>query len=126
MVDALCMNDLDPYGRELNAPLDELYQDLVHRLFETPGSNIDDVDRGIGIENMLSGGFDASVSGGPAGIVSRRIETDFRKDNRVKDVRADVVQRDDGVYEIAIQVVANETVLGITLEADGTGVRVVS
>jgi hypothetical protein len=125
MVDALCMNDLDLYGRDLNDPLGELYQDLVHRLFELLGSNADDADRGVGIEDMLSGGF-VATNGGPGVSTAHRIEKDFLKDDRVKEVAANVVERAAGDFEINIQIVANEGTLGITLEGNANGVRVVS
>lgn len=125
MSDAVCLYDLNANGLELNDPLAELYQDLVHRLFEVPGSNLDDADRGVGIEAILSQAVNAAGGDGSQ-TITHRIETDFVKDNRVKQVRATVLSPAPNEYDVDIQVVADEGVLGIRLEADASGVRVVS
>jgi hypothetical protein len=120
MTDARCLDDLDPFGAELDDPLEELFQDLYHRLIEAPGSNIDDPARGFGLDGRLSSSSRASV-------VLTTIETgicaEFRKDDRVLDVSASVTSSSPGAYEIAIRVVADEGVLGIKLARDGNGVR---
>jgi hypothetical protein len=117
MVDALCLDDLDPYGREINDPLRELYSDLYHRLLEAPGSNIDDPDRGVGLFSLLSAGFDPAT--GPSQLVKNPIEADFRKDGRVQAVSASAALSADGTIAVSIQVVANFGVLGITATFDG-------
>ncbi len=120
MVDALCLEDLDLFGTELDDPLAELYQDLFHRLIERPGSNIDDPDRGFGLEQQLSGGVrpaDALVT------LQHGIEGELRKDDRVHDVKATVTTTAPGEYAINIQVQCDEGVMGITLVKDGDGVR---
>lgn len=123
MVDALCLDDLDAYGRELDAPLDELWQDLYHRLFERPGSNVDDPDRGIGLEDLLSAGFDPAA-GAPSQLIAGRIRSDFLKDDRVKDAQASLSVGADGQVTGAIQIVADEGVLGVTLSFFGGVVTV--
>lgn len=117
MVDALCLDDLDANGRELDSPLDELWQDLYHRLLEAPGSNIDDPDRGVGLEDLLSAGFDPSA-GAPSQLIAQRIRTDVLKDARVRDVQAFFTW--DGVtVSGTIEIVADEGVLGVTLTFAG-------
>lgn len=55
----LCIDDVDPYARECTDPLQELEQDLYHRLLEPPDTNLDAIlageQRGLGLEDMLSG-----------------------------------------------------------------------
>lgn len=113
MTDLLCGLDLDPYGRELNDPIEELSQDLIHRAIEVPNSNIDEPDRGVGLEETLSGTT--------AGATTRRLESDWKKDDRVTDVRATTTLLERGSYSMSVDVIANESKLGITLESDGGG-----
>lgn len=115
MADALCYDDLDEFGGELDDPLEELAQDLYHRIVEPYGSNIDDEDRGLGIEGRLSGVVDASLK--------TDIETELSKDDRVQAVRATISKTADGEYRIDIEIKANERTLGIALEGDAGGVR---
>jgi hypothetical protein len=120
MVDALCLDDLDANGGELDDPLAELYQDLYHRLIEAPGSNLDDPSRGYGIEGRLSaaGRKDAV---GPS--IKHGIESELCKDVRVHNARATVTSPADGEYRVEIEIVADEGLLGIVLVSDGGGVR---
>lgn len=120
MVDALCLDDLDQFGTELDDPLAELYQDLYHRIIEPPGSNIDDPNRGFGLEGKLSAGV---RHGGIAPWIKVGLENELRKDDRVRDVRATITDTGNGECRIEIAVVADEGKIGITLVSDGTGVR---
>ena len=120
MADALCIDDLDLFGTELNDPLQELAQDLYHRIIEAPGSNLDDPARGYGLAGRLSG---AGRSSDLLTSIRHGIEAELRKDDRVLDVRATVESPATGEYEVTVEIVANEGVLGIKLEADGNGVR---
>jgi hypothetical protein len=116
MTDGLALLDLDLYGREINDPLQELYQDLVHRLFESPGSNPADLDRGVGLFAMLSGRLQLIP-------IVAMIEADLVKDDRVSSCSAAVTAQDsNGNYLVSVQVVCNEAKLGISLavNADGT------
>lgn len=115
MVDALCFDDLDLFGRELDDPIEELRQDQYHRLIEPPGSNIDDVGRGLGVDEMLSGVFDPTVC--------RKIENELRKDNRVAAVVAEFTEADraTGTFAIDIRSELDGQALGLTLVADGQG-----
>lgn len=83
-MDALCFDDLDAFGTELDDPVEELQQDLFHRLIEKPGENPDDSDRGVGINAMLSGVVDGSLK--------HRIEADFVKDDRVTACNATITE----------------------------------
>jgi hypothetical protein len=120
MVDALCLDDLDLFGGELDDPLAELAQDLYHRIIEAPGSNLDDPARGFGLEGRLSG---AGRPGTIATTIQHGLESEMRKDKRVRDARASVTSPASDEYRVDLQIVADEGVLGISLVKDGSGVR---
>lgn len=120
MVDALCWDDLDAFGTELDDPLAELLQDLFHRLIETPGSNLDDPDRGYGLPDLLSSG---ALPGEITTSIQHGIETELRKDDRVYSVAALVQETSKGEYSISIDIVADEEKLQLLLVASGTNVR---
>jgi hypothetical protein len=116
-VDLKCFQDLDPFATELDDPLSELDQDVFHILVEPPGSNIDDIDRGIGIEEALSGRLDP--------MLARRIEAQLQRDERI-DVARCLIEPDgtvEGHYRIDIEIEANTDVLGISFAFDGTVLR---
>jgi hypothetical protein len=52
--DLVCLDDLDANASETTSDLQTLIQDVYHVLIEIYGSNIDDVDRGLNVEGMLS------------------------------------------------------------------------
>ncbi len=119
-MDALCLDDLDQFGGELDDPLAELAQDLYHRVIEAPGSNFDDVARGYGLEGKLSGGNRGATF---LTDIKQGLEAEMRKDSRVLEARAEVTSPATGEYEAHIDIVCDEGELGIKLEADGAGVR---
>ncbi len=120
MADALCLDDLDLFGGEIDDPLQELAQDLYHRLIEAPGSNLDDPARGFGLEGRLSG---SGRPGTIAASLAHEIEAEMRKDDRVRNAIATVTSPAAGEYRIDLQIQADEGVLKITLVKDGAGVR---
>jgi hypothetical protein len=114
MMDAVCFLDLDPFATEMDDPLGELYQDLVHRLIEEPGSNPDDVDRGVGITDRLSGAYSPAIA--------REVELDFAKDERVQACSCTVVEgAKAGSYDVEIQVVATAGTFAMAFTYDGQG-----
>lgn len=113
MVDALCFDDLDEFGRELNDPISELEQDIVHMLFESYGSNPDAPNRSIGLEDALSGPVDPGLK--------HRIERKLSDDVRIIGAQATLTQLDNGSVQIDLKIQANESELGISLVFDGSG-----
>ena len=120
MVDALCLDDLDPFGTELDDPLAELYQDLYHRIIEAPGSNLDDPDRGFGLEGRLSAAGRKKALGAS---IKHGLEAELRKDPGVHNARATITETAPNEYAIAIEIEADEAALKITLVRNGAGVR---
>ena len=114
MSELRCYEDLDSFGAETEDALEDLQQDLYHRLVEERGSNIDDRDRGLGIEDLLSGVLDPGLK--------YLVEHELRKDARVLAVEAILSEGDAaGTYRLDIKVQADEGELGITLESDAAG-----
>lgn len=113
MTEIRCFDDLDEFGAETADAYEELLQDLYHRLIEPPGSNIDDRDRGLGIEDALSGRV--------ASALKHRIEVELRKDDRVTAVDAQITEIETGSFRIAISIEADEETLGLVLETDAGG-----
>lgn len=107
MTDLLCTNDLDPMAAEIDDPVDELEQDFYHRLIEPYGSNLDDPDRGVGLEDMLSGVVDNSLAS--------RIDAEGKKDDRIDSVSTIVTQTGPETYQITIEIQPTGALL---LEAD--------
>lgn len=113
MPEIRCYADVDRFGAETLDELEDLEQDLYHRLIEQRGSNLDDPDRGLGIEDMLSGTVESTWK--------TKIEAELRKDERVTAVAATITQIDTSIFRIEIQVEADEEELGLVLEADASG-----
>lgn len=113
MVDVRCFSDLDLAGTDIDDPVEELNQDLFHRLIERYGSNIDDPDRGVGLLDILSSSVDAEE-------IAARVRTDFRKDDRVETVTTKLTKLDEGEYLLEIDcqpigsIAARVTTDGIT------------
>jgi hypothetical protein len=119
--DLVAYNDLDPLGSECADPLQELEQDLWHRLIETYGSNPDDPDRGVGLYGRLSKAEDPQLG--------RDIQLDFQKDPRVDSVAVTLTYTGlaAGIAcQVDIAVVGDAGELGITVvkTTDGTIARV--
>jgi hypothetical protein len=105
--DLVLVDDLDPLGAETTSEAQNLSQDCYHNLIARPGSNLDDINRGVGVDQYLSGTLQ-SFNALP-GI----IETDFLKDSRIQNCAAAVVQNADGSYTISVQIVGVVGVLNL-------------
>lgn len=113
MPDVVCFEDLDEFGRDLDDPVEELYQDIVHMLFESFGTNADAPDRSIGLEDALSAPTDPSLR--------HRIELKLTDDPRIDAAEATLVSVDDTHTRIDLKIQANATELGVALIFDGAG-----
>lgn len=119
-LDALCGDDLDQYGGELTDPLAVYKQDFFHRLIEPPGSNPDDPDRGLGLEELCS----SPVS---AGGLELLIQNEILKDRRASTCTANVRVTDNGnagqTVTISIVVEVNRQELKLEVIVDKNGAR---
>ncbi len=115
-MDGLAFDDMDEFGRELDDPLEELVQDVVHGLLETFGSNPDLLTRGAGLLAALSG---------PAnrlGAVKAQIESQLNADNRLTSATVDIQPTSErGAYAITMVLGVNTNVLEVTLVVDSSG-----
>ncbi len=112
-MDVVCFDDLDEFGRDLDDPLEELWQDVVHMLFESFGTNADAPDRSIALEDALSGPLDPGLR--------HRIETKLTDDPRIDAAQATMTDEGNGITRIELKLQANQTELGVTLTFDGAG-----
>lgn len=115
--DLVCLDDMDPFASETTSDLQNLWQDVYHVLLQDPGSNPDDVDRGLGVVNLLSG--DTSV----LATLPRTAEQELLKDDRIDAVKIALVQipvggtlsngtvLDGGGYELLVQIQPSGAVL---------------
>jgi hypothetical protein len=117
-MDLVCREDLDPFAAETDDELEQLAQDLEHRLLEDYGSNPDDEDRGVGLLSRLSG-TDSPL------MIARLIEADFLKDDRVLTCEAIVELAEGGnagtVATVDLKVTTSDGLLklGYAVGSDG-------
>jgi hypothetical protein len=115
-MDVVCFEDLDEFGEDLDDPVAELLQDILHMLLEDFGSNADAPNRSIGLEAALSGTSDPSLK--------HRVETRLADDPRIIAVEATFVQVENGPSDditITLRIQADAGTLGIELLFDGAG-----
>lgn len=119
-MDLLAFDDMSEFGAETRSPIEELEQDLYHRLVERHGANLDDPNRGLGVEDALSGPIDRALGAS--------IEAEFRKDPRVAAVKATVTEIDatsnaGASVRLEIDIECDEGELGMVLTFDSLGLR---
>lgn len=118
-MDLVWRDDLDEFASETDDELEQLAQDLEHRLLEEYGSNPDDEDRGVGLMSRLSGSDEPTK-------IARLIEADFHKDERVLTCVANVALTGDkasGVLarlDLTVSTTDGLLKLGYAANADGT------
>lgn len=103
-------SDSDPLFSETLSEVQNLQQDLGHRLVELPGSNADfgpNNTRGIGIMTYLNSSSERLV-GLPA-----RIDAEFIQDFRVLDSSTTISQAPDGTFQLVSQVTTQAGVFGL-------------
>jgi hypothetical protein len=105
--DLVCVLDLDPNGNETRSDLQTLEQDVLHVLIELLSSNPDDPDRGVGVDQYLSGTQDDLAK------VPRIIENQLEQDDRIDGCSANLSQQADGLWVLSIQVQVDGVVLGL-------------
>lgn len=96
--DLVLATDMDPLAVETTSEIENLAQDCYHWLICIPGGNLDNIDRGVGIYQYLSGTSDELRS------LPSAIEADFQKDARVVDCVASIQGQPNGAPLISVQV----------------------
>lgn len=107
--------DLDPLASETTSELQNLAQDCYHWLLAWPGSNPDDLTRGVGVEQYLGGSTDTFAS------LPSAIETDFLKDTRILGCAAQIITNPDGSFLLNISVQAITGVLPLSFRYTQAG-----
>lgn len=126
----LCLDDVDPYAREITNPLEELKQDIFHRLLEDPDSNLDAIamgeQRGLGLEDLLATPLSPSLA--------QLIKSECERDDRVTAATALVTEQRNGngpsTVTISITLTVDLDALNaedytITIVRDASGLRLV-
>jgi len=125
--DLVCTDDLDLFIGETTSDLQTLDQDVLHIVIETLGSNIDDVNRGVGLPRLLSGTEDQLAA------ATAHVDAQLQKDDRIDASQTTLTKLPPGStlpdgtplpkggYSVDIQIVAAGAVLGVgfTFNADG-------
>ncbi len=112
-MDVVCYDDLDEFGRDLDDPVTELEQDIVHMLLESYRTNIDAFERSIGLEDAMSGTDNAGLR--------HTIETKLCDDPRIDAAKATFTQVDATTILINLLIQADSLELGIALTFDSAG-----
>ncbi len=125
--DLVCVDDLDPFASETTSDLQSLIQDVYHVLIQAPGSNPDDIDRGIGVNQMLSGATNALAG------TAHMIQVELAKDDRIDAVQAKMTNLGPGSvlpdgtplpaggYLLEVTVVAGADTVGLTYSVADDG-----
>jgi hypothetical protein len=103
-------SDMDVLATETTSEMQNIQQDLGHRLIELPGSNLDFGDnntRGIGIMQYLSADG-ARLEGLP-----RKIDEEFGQDPRVVDSSTELLDNGDGTFTINTLITTQAGVFGL-------------
>lgn len=126
----ICLDDVDPYARELSDPLTELEQDIFHRLREDPDSNLDAVmmgeQRGLGLEDLLTTPLSPNLG--------QMIKAECERDDRVTaaSVTVSEVRNGNDVSTVTINITLTVDIDGlnaedyaITIVRDASGLHLV-
>lgn len=111
--DLVCVLDLDANGNETKSDLETLEQDVLHVLLETIGSNPDDPDRGVGIDQLLSGTLDDLQK------LPRTIENQLESDDRIDGCSA-ALSVLPGTSASPSAALSNSYLLAIQIQVDGS------
>lgn len=98
--------DLDLFGGETSTDEEELEQDVMHILEQDRGTNPDDLDRGLGLANILSDLI-------TPGIVASA-EEELQKDDRVESASAKLTQN-GGVATFDVAITVNDDVVDVSV-----------
>jgi phage baseplate assembly protein W len=117
-MDLRCYTDLDPFGEECATPLEELEQDVIHRVTTRRGSNLDDPDFGESVFDWLS------AAAADTDAMRAELEAEIAKDPRVASVTVTVEKPEDGIYLVTLAIETDEgELLSPQIAVDETGAR---
>lgn len=100
--DLVFLADMTPLALETTSDLQNLEQDVMHILEETPGSNLDDLTRGVGLDYWLGGTVNDFAK------VASTIDAQLEKDPRIESSTTTITTTTNGnggtSYSISIYV----------------------
>lgn len=117
-MDLRCLDDMSLFADETTSELEELEQDAYHVLIETLGSNLDDVTRGLGLDDVLSDD-EANLVSVP-GLAEHQVQLD----DRVVAAKATLTKDEDGNPRLEVQIQPTDDTLGtatVTVTGNLTG-----
>lgn len=94
--DVICFDDLDLFGRETEDELIILEQDVYHRLFQEQGTNLDDLNCGLGLFVILSGPFDPGIK--------EKMVAELLKDDRIDATEVAITELGQGRFKVEVGV----------------------
>lgn len=114
--DLVCLDDLDPFAAETKNDLQNLGQDVFHVLLEVAGTNLDDIQRGVGVEQFLSG-TTANLTN-----MATIIEQQLLQDNRIDTCHVTITATGDAsnTYKVVVNVGVDGSVLGLPFSLSPT------
>ncbi len=115
-MDGLAFDDMDEFARELDDPIAELDQDVVHILLEVFGSNPDVTTRGVGLVQALSG--PANRIPGMEAHAKSQLEDDPRIDRATVTISPTDAR---GAYRVDLVILVNNVELGAAYAVDSAG-----
>lgn len=101
-MDLRCELDLDPFGEECTDALEELRQDLIHRVTTRRGANLDDENFGESVWDWLS------APAHDRDAMRAELEAELGKDARVARVTVTVEDEGGGAYLLTLAVETDE------------------
>lgn len=116
--DLVGLDDIDTLGAETLTDLETFEQDVYHILLEAPGSNPDDIDRGIGIASLLSGKQPDLLAA--ASTVDAQLAKDERCHQSTTTIGTEIVNG-ERVFAIQIEVQVDGSVLGLAFQFSDRG-----
>jgi hypothetical protein len=113
--DLVCVDDLDPLGRETQSDLETLEQDVLHILEEVLGSNLDDPNRGVGLLSILSGNTTILTN------MAATIDGQLTKDTRIDASSTAVTNTGPNAFSVVVTVSVAGSVIGLYYATTAAG-----
>ncbi len=110
--DVVFDEDLDPFGNEIESDFQGLTQDVRHIIEQALGSNLDDLTKGAGLDQRLSGRAPDIIS--LAGDIDEQLRSDDRIDSSNTTI-TDTTQTGDAQasFSIIVEVDVNGQTLNL-------------
>jgi hypothetical protein len=107
ITDAVCVDDLDENGNETTTDAQALAQDVYHIFIEVLGSNLDDPNRGLGVD-----GF-ASANSTQLASLPSICDSQLQKDTRIAGSKTTLTMTSTNplAFSMSTEIVADGTII---------------